>query len=71
MYEFPVKKKGAKSSPGGRSWAQDKTSRAARSAVLRENSKWWTNIHTRLTGVSRVKKVIQQFCYLITFFGFN
>ena len=36
----------------GRSWAQDKSSRAARSAVFRENSKWWTKIHTRLTCVS-------------------
>ena len=40
-----------------------------------ENSKWWTlwwtKIHTRLTWVSRVKKVIQQFYWLITFFGFN
>ena len=25
----------------GISWAQDKSSRAARSAVFRENSKWW------------------------------
>ena len=36
----------------GRSWAQDKSNRAARSAVFRENSKWWTKIHTRLTCVS-------------------
>ena len=27
--------------PWGRSWAQDKSSRLARSAVFRENSKWW------------------------------
>ena len=54
-------KKGAKSSP----------SRADRSAVFRENSKWWTKIHTRLTWVSRVKKIIQKFYWLITFFGFN
>ena len=57
--------------PWGRSWAQDESSRTARSAVVRENSKWWTKIHTRLTWVSRVKKVIQQFYWLITFFGFN
>ena len=58
----------------GRSWAQDKRSRAARSAVFRENSKWWTKILlilTQLTWVSRVKKVIEQFYWLITFFGFN
>ena len=47
---------------------QDKSGRAARSAVFRENSKWWTKIYTRLTSVSRVKKVIQQFYWLITFF---
>ena len=66
--------KGHKSPPSGRSWAQDKRSRAARSAVFRENSKWWTKILlilTQLTWVSRVKKVIEQFYWLITFFGFN
>ena len=66
--------KGDKSPPSGRSWAQDKRSRAARSAVFRENSKWWTKILlilTQLTWVSRVKKVIEQFYWLITFFGFN
>ena len=57
--------------PRGRSWEQDKSSQAARSGVFRENSKWWTKIHTPLTWVSRVKKVIQQFYWLITFFGFN
>ena len=33
-----------------------------RAAVFRENLKWWTKIHTRLTGVFRAvkKKVIQQ-----------
>ena len=36
----------------GRSWAQNESSRAARSAVFRENSKLWTKIHTRLTCVS-------------------
>ena len=36
----------------GRSWAQDKSNRAARSAVFREHSKWWTKIDTRLTCVS-------------------
>ena len=36
----------------GRSWAQDKSNRVARSAVFRENSKWWTKIHTWLTCVS-------------------
>ena len=39
IYEFPVKK-GAKSPPPlpwGTSWAQDKSSRAARSAVFSEN----------------------------------
>ena len=51
-------------------FAQDKSSRAARSAVFGEKSKWWTKIHTRLTWVSRVKKAIQQFYWLITFFGF-
>ena len=50
---------------------QDNCSRAARSAVHRENSKWWTKIHTRLTWVSQMKKVIEQFYWLITFFGFN
>ena len=39
--------------------------------VFRENSKWWTKILTRLTWVSRLKKVIEQFYWLITFFGFN
>ena len=42
-----------------------KSNRASRSAVFRENSKWWTKIsYTRLTWVSRVKKVIQQFYWL-------
>ena len=36
----------------GRSWAQDKSNWAARSAVFREHSKWWTKIDTRLTCVS-------------------
>ena len=67
---FPVKKE-PNSPPWGRSWEQDKSSRAAWSVVFRENSKWWTKIHTRLTWVSWVKKVIQQFYWLITFFGFN
>ena len=41
-------------------WAQDEPSRAARSAVfLKENSKWLTKIHIRLTRVSQVKKVTQ------------
>ena len=64
---------GAKSYPWGRSWSQDKSSRAARCtwAFFRENSKWWKNIHTGLTWVSRVKKVIEQFYWLITFFSFN
>ena len=64
--------KGHKSPPSGISWAQDKRSRAARSAVFRENLKWWTKILlilTQLTWVSRVKKVIEQFYWLITFFG--
>ena len=66
--------KGHKSPPSGRSWAQDKRSRAARSAVFRENSRWWTKILltlTQLTWVSREKKVIEQFYWLISFFGFN
>ena len=67
---FPVKKE-PNPSPWGRSWEQDKSSRAAWSAVFRENVKWWTKIYTRLTWVSRVKKVIQQFYRHITFFGFN
>ena len=67
---FPVKKE-PNPPPWGRSWEQDKSSRAAWSVVFRENSKWWTKIHTRLTWVSWVKKVIQQFYWLITFFGFN
>ena len=37
---------------GSRSWAHDKSSRAARSTAFKENSKWWTKIHTRLTYVS-------------------
>ena len=60
--------------PSGRSWAQEKSSRAARSVVFRENSKWWTKILlilTQLTWLSRVKKVIEQFYWLITFFGLN
>ena len=65
---FPVKK--AKSSRWGRSWVQDKSSRA-RTAVLRENSKWWTKIHTRLTRSASGEEVIHQFYWLITFFGFN
>ena len=48
MYKFPVKKE-PNPSPWGRSCAQDKSSRAARSAVFKENSKWWTKIHTRLS----------------------
>ena len=67
---FPVKKE-PNPPPWGRSWEQDKSSRAAWSVVFRENSKWWTKIHTRLTWVSWVKKVIQQFYWLIPFFGFN
>ena len=67
---FPVKKE-PNPSPCGRSWEQDKSSQAAWSAAFRENSKWWTKIHTRLTWLSRVKKVIQQFYWFITFFGFN
>ena len=58
-------------SQASKSWSQGKSSRAARSAVFSENSKWWTKIHTRLTWVSRVKKVIQQLYWLITSFGFN
>ena len=69
IYEFPVKKE-QNPPPLARSCAQDKSSWAARSAVFRDNSKWWTKIHTRLTWVFRVKKVIQQFYWLITFFGF-
>ena len=56
--------------PWGRSWAQDEISRAARAAVCRENSKWWTKIHTRLTRVSRMERDIQPFFWFITFFGF-
>ena len=67
---FPVKKE-PNPPHWSRSWEQDKSSRAAWSVVFRENSKWWTKIHTRLTWVSWVKKVIQQFYWLITFFGFN
>lgn len=36
--------------------------------VLTDNSKQWKEI--RLTGVSRVRKVIRQFCWLISFFFF-
>ena len=53
---------------------EDKRSRAARSAVFRENSKWSTKILLilpKLTLVSRVKKVIEQFYWLITFLDFN
>ena len=65
-------KKGAKSSPLGQNLGRKiKNSWAARSAVFRENSKWWRKIHTRLTWVLRVKKVIQQFYWLITVFGFT
>ena len=49
-----------------------KSNGASRSAVFRENSKWWTKIsHIRLTLLSRVKKVIQQFYWFITFCGFT
>ena len=51
--------------PWGWSWAQDKSSRAARSTAFRENSKWWTKIHTRLICV------IQHFYWLITLFFFR
>ena len=57
-------------SPLGKIWAQDRSSRGSWSGFLRENSKWWMKIHTRLTWVSRVKKVIQQFYWLISCFGF-
>ena len=67
---FPVKKE-LNPPPWGKSWSQGRSSRAARSAVFRENSKWWTKIHTRLTWVSRMKKVIQQLYWIITSFGFN
>ena len=66
---FPVEKK-AKSSSWGRSCVQDKSSRA-RTAVFRENSKWWTKIHTRLTRSASGEEVIEQFYWLITFFGFD
>ena len=62
---FPAKKE-----PNPPHWGRSWSSRAAWSAVFRENSKWWTKIHTRLTQVSRVKKVIQQFYWLNSFFGF-
>ena len=69
---FPAKKEpNPLPPPRGRSWEKNKSSRAPRWGVFRENSKWWTKIHTPLTWVSRVKKVIQQFYWLITFFGFN
>ena len=66
---FPVEKK-AKSSSWDRSCVQDKSSRA-RTAVFRENSKWWTKIHTRLTRSASGEEVIEQFYWLITFFGFD
>ena len=72
---FPVKKElnppPPPPPPPGQIMEQVKSSRAARSAICGENSKWWTTIHTRLTWGSRVKKVIQQFYWFITFFGFN
>ena len=43
------KKKANLPPPRGRSWAQDKRSRPARSAVFRENSKEWTKILLILT----------------------
>ena len=65
IYEFPVKK-GAKTSPLSRSWAQDKSSWAARQVVVRENSKWWTKIHTR-----RDLNVSGEEVRSTIFFGFN
>ena len=55
--------------PGGRSPTQDKRRRPARSAVFWENSNLWTKIYTRLTWVVWLKKVVQQFYWLITFCG--
>ena len=68
MYEFIVKKKEPNPHPWGKSWGKDESS-WARWVVFRENSKLWTKIHTRLTWVSRVRKVVQQFYWLITIFG--
>ena len=48
---YPVKKE-QNPPPWGRSWAQDKSSRVARSAVFRENSKWWTKILSHSTDLS-------------------
>ena len=52
IYEFPIKKMEPNPPPWGRSWAQDKSSRAARPTAFRENSKRWTKINTRLICVS-------------------
>ena len=68
---FPVKKSQIPPPPPwGRSWVQDKSSQAARTAVFRA-SKWWTKIHTRLTRSASGEEVIQQFYWLITIFCFN
>ena len=57
----------------GRSWAQDKSNRADRSAVFREHSKWWTKIDTRLTCVSGEEGHINIFIgwldFLVFFLG--
>ena len=63
IYEFPIKQ-GAKSD---KSWAQDKSSRADRSAVFGEDSKWWTKIHTRLSEEGHSTTLSAHYI----FFGFN
>ena len=64
---FPVKKK--PNPPPG----EDLGCKVAGLLVQRflELSKWWTKIHTRLTRSASGEEVIQQFYWLITFFGFN
>ena len=49
----------------GRSWAQDKSNWAAKSAVFRENSKLWTKIHTRLTHDS-LRLTVAKKCVIVT-----
>ena len=70
IYEFPVKKE-PNLPPWGRSWAQNKSSQAARSADFRENSEWWTKIHPPTDLSVSGEECHSTIYWLITFFGFN
>ena len=70
IYEFPVKKE-PNPPPWGRSWAQNKSSQAARSADFRENSEWWTKIHPPTDLSVSGEECHSTIYWLITFFCFN